>query len=186
VRAGAIHPNPRETHWEPCYHVLHLSVDVTKQRELCIRVETRVWRDKDKCFVKYVQGDGSDFLQVRIPLKTWASPISSSHPSTSPVPVIAVPSSPDMNAPIMTPDVFAAARRKLIVHFFRVGTISRFQAAINAEVWEEGDDAFDGQERWARVFERAENSGKLDSLWEAVAAEDQTLAGQSNPFKTNP
>ncbi len=84
----------------------------------------------------------------------------------------------------MTPDAFAAARRKLIVHFFRLGTIARFQAAINAEVWEESDDSFDGQERWARVFERAESAGKLRSLWEAIAAEDQSLAGQSNPFKT--
>ena len=69
----------------------------------------------------------------------------------------------------MTPDAFSAAKRKLIVHFFRVGTLSRFQAAINAGVWEEGDDAFDGQERWARVFERAEKNDKLGSLWEAVA-----------------
>jgi len=149
-------------------------------------VETRVWRDKDKCFAKYVQGDGSDFHEERIPLKSWTPPVASSRPSTSAEPVIAVPSSPDMNTPIMTPDAFVAARRKLIVHFFRVGTISRFQAAINAGVWEEGDDAFDGQERWARVFERAEKSGKLGSLWEAVAAADQTLTGQSNPFKTNP
>lgn len=95
-------------------------------------------------------------------------------------------SEPDMNAQVTAPEDFAAARRKLIVHFFRVGTIARCQAAINAGVWEEGDDAFDGQERWARVFERAENSGKLGSLWESIAAEDQTLTGQSNPFQENP
>jgi 3',5'-cyclic AMP phosphodiesterase CpdA len=183
VRAGAIHPNPRETRWEPCYHVLRLSVDTTGQRCLHARVETRVWRDKDKCFAKYVQGDGSDFYEERIPLKAWTPPEASSQPSSSTVPVTAVPS-PDMNARVMTPDEFAAARRKLIVHFFRVGTISRFQAAINAGVWEEGDDAFDGQERWARVFSRAENSGKLGSLWESVAAEDDTLIGQHNPFTT--
>lgn len=186
VRAGAIHPNRRETRWEPCYHVLRLSVDATHKRELCVQVETRVWRDKEKCFAKYVQGDGSDFHEERIPLKTWTPPVASSRPSTPAEPMIAVPSSPDMNSPIMTPDTIAAARRKLIVHFFRIGTISRFQAAIKAGVWEDGDDAFDGQERWARVFERAEKSGKLGSLWEAVAAEDQTLTGQSNPFKTIP
>jgi hypothetical protein len=84
----------------------------------------------------------------------------------------------------MTPEAFTAARRKLIVHFFRLGTIARFQVAINAEVWEEIDDAFDGQERWARVFDRAERAGKLRSLWEAIAAEDQSLTGQDNPFKT--
>ena len=185
VRAGAIHPNRREARWEPCYHVLRLSVDTTKQRELCVRVETRVWRDKDKCFSKYVQGDGSDIHEERIPLKTWAPPIASPQPSNSVEPAIAVASSHDLKALVMTPESIAAARRKLIVHFFRIGTLSRFQAAINAGVWDESDDAFDGQERWARVFDRAEKSGKLGSLWKAVAAEDQTLSDQNNPFETN-
>lgn len=185
VRAGAIHPNSREAWWEPCYHVLKLSVETMNQRELCVRVETRVWRNKDKCFARYVQGNGLDFHEDRIPLRAWSPPVASTQPSTA-VSIHAVPLSPVINATSMTPDAVTAARRKLIVHFFRVGTISRFQAAINAGVWEEGDDAFDGQERWARVFARAENRGKLDSLWEAIAAEDQTLTGQSNPFKTTP
>ena len=186
VFAGATHPSRRDGPWEPCYHVLRLSVDTTVRRELCVQVETRVWRDKGKCFCKDVQGDGSDFHEERIPLKAWTPPVASSRLSTSAKPVIAVPSSPDMNATIMTPDAFAAARRRLIVQFFRVGTLSRFQAAINAGVWEEGDDAFDGQERWARVFERAEKNEKLGSLWDAIAAEDQTLTGQINPFTTHP
>ena len=85
----------------------------------------------------------------------------------------------------MTPDAFSAARRKLIVHFFRSGTLSRVQAATTAGVWEEGDDAFDGQERWARIFDRAEKADKLGALWNAVAAQDNTLAGQNNPFTKN-
>ena len=182
VRAGAIHPNRREERWEPCYHVLRLSVDTSKGRDLIVQVETRVWRPKDKCFAKYVQGDGSDFHTERIPLKAWTQPAAAPHISTSASPPIPVSSPVEMNDLTMTRDVFAAARRKLIVHFFRVGTLSRFQAAINAGVWEEGDDAFDGQERWARVFERAEKNEKLKALWDAVAKEDQTLAGQINPF----
>ncbi len=78
----------------------------------------------------------------------------------------------------MTPDVFSAARRKLIVHFFRVGALSRIEAATAAGVWEESDDAFDGQERWARVFDRAEKNNKLEALWDAIAKEDQTLTGR--------
>jgi predicted MPP superfamily phosphohydrolase len=183
VRAGAIHPNHREARWEPCYHVLRLSVDTAKQRELCVRVETRVWQDKDKCFAKF-QHDGSDYHEEHIPLKSWSPTLNSSQPLTSSEPAIAVLSAPDKDAQIMTPDAFTAARRKLIVHFFRLGTIARFQAAINAGVWEEIDDALDGQERWARVFDRAEKAGKLRSLWEAIAAEDQSLTGQDNPFKT--
>jgi predicted phosphodiesterase len=185
VRAGAIHPNRREDRWEPCYHVLRLSVDTSNGRDLVVQVETRVWRSKDKCFARFVQGDGSDFHTEIIPLKGRPQPPTPSEYSASAMPEIAVSSPPEMKARTMTPDEFAAARRKLIVHFFRIGTLSRFQAAINASVWEEGDDAFDGQERWARVFDRAEKVGKLGVLWETVAAEDQTLAGQINPFTNN-
>ena len=82
----------------------------------------------------------------------------------------------------LTNDAFAAARRRLIVHFFRLGTIARYNVVIDAGVWEDSDDALEGQARWARVFERAEKAGKFNSLWDAVAANDETLAGQPNPF----
>ena len=182
VFAGATHPSRREGPWEPCYHVLRLSVDTTVRRELCVQVETRVWREKDQRFCKNVQGDSADFHEERIPLKAWTRPAAVPQLSTSANPPAPVSSPAEMNVPTMTPDVSAAARRKLIVHFFRVGTLLRVQAAISAGVWEEGDDAFDGQERWARVFERAEKAARLGALWDAVAREDQTLAGQINPF----
>ena len=83
---------------------------------------------------------------------------------------------------ILNKDAFAAARRKLIVHFFRLGTLSRYQAVLDAGVWDESDDALAGQARWARVFERAEKTDKLAALWTAVAAKDETLAEQANPF----
>lgn len=186
VRAGAIHPNRREDQWEPCYHMLQLSVDTSTTRELVIRVETRVWRDRDKRFTKYVQGNGSDFHTERISLCAWTPPAATPHFSASSKPAVPVSLPTVKNAPTMTPDSFAAARRKLIVHFFRGGTLSRLQAASSAGVWDEGDDAFDGQERWARVFGRAEKNAKLGALWDAVAAQDTTLAGQINPFKENP
>jgi len=186
VRAGALHPNPREQRWEPCYHVLRLSVETSNARELVVQVETRVWRPKDKCFAKHTQADGTDFHTERIPLKSWTGAVSASPISASENPLVSVTLTKEMSARAMTPDEFAAARRKLIVHFFRIGTLSRFQSAINAGVWEEGDDAFDGQERWARVFERAEKYEKLEALWDAVAKEDETLSGQINPFAKTP
>ncbi len=183
--AGAVHPNRREEQPESCYHVLQLSVDNTTRRELRVRVETRVWREKEKSFNKYVQEKGSDYHEERIPLQAWTRPVA--------VPTAAaldgrdtVSTTVGAKSSTMTPDAFIAARRKLIVHFFRIGTLSRFQAAIDAEVWEEGDDALDGQARWARVFERAEKSSKLGALWEAVAAKDHTLTGQPNPFSSDP
>lgn len=182
VFAGATHPSRQEGPWEPCYHVLRLSIDSTKGRDLCVQVETRIWKDKEQCFCPEAQTNGSHWLEERIPLRAWSQTVSAPEISTSenaPNPVL---SSAEMSDPTMTPPEYSAARRKLIVHFFRVGTLSRFQAAIKAGVWEESDDTLDGQERWARVFERAEKNGKLQALWDAVAQEDPTLTGQINPF----
>lgn len=186
VFAGAVHPNRRESRWEPCYHVLRLSVSTAAKRELTASVETRVWRDKDKCFGPYVQPDGLTRYEERIELPSWVhpatavSPISHS-PTKEPLPL----SSPGITvAATLINDTFTAARRKLIVHFFRLGTIARYRVVIDAGVWEESDDALDGQARWARVFERAEKAGKFAALWDAVAANDETLTGQPNPFST--
>lgn len=181
IRAGAIHPNRREENWVPCYHVFRLSVDTSDQRSLVVEVETRVWH-KDKCFTKYVQADGTDFHREVIPLK-GPSPLPAEFPEilASATKETVVCSCPEMKTE-MTPDEFSAARRRLVVHFFRLGTLARFQAAIDAGVWEEGDDAFDGQERWARVFARASEFKKLGNLWDAVAAQDSTLADLDNPF----
>jgi 3',5'-cyclic AMP phosphodiesterase CpdA len=182
VFAGATHPSRCEGPWEPCYHVLRLSVDTTVSRELIVGVETRVWREKDQCFCHENRGDSAVSHEERLPLKAWVRPVAGTGLLSSTNPLTPVSSTEVMNVTTMTPDVFAASRRKLIVHFFRVGLLPRFKATIKAGVWEEGDDAFDGQERWARVFERAEKNGKLELLWDAVAQEDKTLAGQINPF----
>lgn len=182
VYAGAVHPSRLESPCEQCYHVLRLCMDTTTKRELIVRVETRIWLDKDKCFGKHVQTNGSDYHEERIVLPSLTRPIAAPKISCSTSVLSPLLSVPAMNVTVLTPEAFAAARRKLIVHFFRIGTLSRYEAVIDAKVWEEGDDAFDGQARWARVFDRAEKTCKLGSLWDAVAAKDQTLAGQPNPF----
>jgi hypothetical protein len=184
VFAGAVHPNPRERRWEPCYHVLTLSIETNGKRNLLARVETRVWRDRDKCFGPYVQENKTPYLEERIELSDWKF----EHP---PKPAILVLNTTDSTvsspkeviaASTLTGDAFAAARRRLIVHFYRLGIISRHEVAIEAGAWEESDDALTGQARWSRVFERAEKLQKLGALWAAVAARDNTLAGQHNPF----
>jgi hypothetical protein len=183
VFAGAVHPNRRETKWEPCYHVLRLSLPTGSQR-LLASVETRVWRVQDKYFVPYPAKDGT-------PHQTESIPLPSREPSASQGSTIFQTQKADIPvssasgkavAPTPTNELMAAAKRRLIVHFFRLGAISKYTAVVSAGVWEEGDDALDGQARWARVFDRAEKAGKLGALWDAIAAQDETLIGQPNPF----
>ena len=154
---------------------------------LVVRVETRVWRDKDKCFGPHVQPNGISYYEARIDLAAWTSATASIPPIVdskgTETSVSSLLGAPVTSTP--TNDTFAAARRKLIVHFFRLGTIARYEAVIEAGVWEEGDDAFDGQARWARVFDRAEKTNKFDALWHSVTEKDETLTQQPNPFKSN-
>jgi predicted phosphodiesterase len=184
IFAGAVHPNPRESHWEPCYHVLRLSVNAGAKRVLIASVETRVWRDKDKCFAPQPLPDGKSRYEESIELPSLARPVADpapiSHSQREKTSVLS-PVAKTVTT-TLTNDAFAAARRKLIVHFFRLGTLSRYKVVIDAGVWDESDDAFDGQERWARVFDRAEKNDKLGVLWNAVAKNDDTLTGQPNPF----
>ncbi len=183
VFAGAVHPARRENRWEPCYHILRLSVSTAAKRELMASVETRVWLDKEKRFGPYVLTEGESRIEHRIALLPWVRPSVSPTGSQTKASESMVASS-DVKAAsaTVTPDAFAAARRKLIVHFFRLGTISRYRVVMDTGVWEDTDDAFDGEARWTRVFDRAEKAGKFPDLWEAVAANDETLVGQPNPF----
>jgi predicted phosphodiesterase len=188
VFAGAVHPSRREaSRWEPCYHVLRLSVSAKPKRVLSVSVETRAWRPKDKRFGPYVQSDGSPRHEAQIELPALPRPGTSAQPiSHSPQgesSLILSASGKAMTA-MLNNDAFTAARRKLIVHFFRLGTIARYEAVIDAGVWDESDDALDGQARWARVFDRAERAAKFPLLWKAVAARDDTLKDQPNPFDT--
>lgn len=187
VIAGAVHPNRRDGRWEPCYHVLRLSVSTTTNRELVACVETRVWQDNNKRFGPHTQPNGLHYHEEHIKLPAWVRPTASvpaiSHSSTGRPSISSSPRVKVMTS-IPTKDTLAAARRKLIVHFFRLGTLARYKAVLDAGVWDDSDDAFDGQARWARVFERAEKAGKFATLWDAVAAKDDTLIGQTNPFTT--
>jgi len=182
IFAGAIHPNRRESRWQPCYHVIRLSIDLSNGRDLIIQVETRDWANNEKCFVRHVYPNDANVYTDCIRLSPWRKPIEKGGSQFNPNRDNATVSSSTMNASITTADAFAAARRKLIVHFFRIGTLSRFEAAFDAGVWDDSDDALDGQARWARVFDRAEKDNKLGALWDAVAKKDSTLSGQINPF----
>lgn len=183
IFAGAVHPARREPLWEPCYHVLRLAIETTGKRQLIASLETRVWRDRDKCFGPSTDAAGSRVSEFRIQLPPRTMPVAApANSSSTAVESKILSNSEKPVAATPTNDALIAARRKLIVHFFRLGTIDRYKVVMDAGVWEEGDDAFDGQARWARVFERAERANKFQAMWTAIALKDETLSGQPNPF----
>lgn len=177
VCAGAVHPSRGEANWNPGYNVIRLSADQEAQ-QLLVQVETRIWDKVEFCFALSPYGNSS-FYEYRTPL-----------PAQNPTPaaetMVAPPASVVLTEGTMPEIVndaqFAAARRKLIIHFLRLGPVSRLGIAISAGVFEDTDDELEGQARWARVFERAETSKKLHKLWALVAEQDESLQGVQNPF----
>ncbi len=187
VCAGAVHPSRGEREWNPGYNVIRLSVEHGAARSLLTEVEARVWHKTRFIFCNSPYSNASKCFQHRQSLPALgiatASDLGEGPPKLlsrlSPMTVTESPE-PAQDA------AFAAARRKLIIHFFRLGPIGRYEAVKAAGVWEDSDARFEGQTLWARVFDRATVGNKLASLWEAVATEDKTLIGQSNPFWTQP
>lgn len=182
VMAGAVHPNRRDQKWEPTYHAIWLSVRQTdSSRDLVIRVESRVWLQKDLRFGPVAEASGALHVEHVIPLAAWTRPSPNPPQASTVLPLSPVPvTSPSPSS--ISAEAYTSARRRLIVHFFRLGMVSRYETVITAGVWQDSDDAFDGQAKWARVFDRAEKEQKFPALWEAVAKKDETLAAQPNPF----
>src|SRR5207244_2086011 len=78
------------------------------------------------------------------------------------------------------------AQRELLVHFFQLRTPQRYEAAFNAGLLRDGDDALDPQVMWAEVFRRAVEENKLADFWTAVAAHTPIMRQNPNPFAKAP
>jgi predicted phosphodiesterase len=180
VCAGAIHPNRRENFWQPTYNVIRLSIVNGDNRILQISVETRVWKPVDKCFRKHSYFDHSDHHVEKIELPTFRKINSTAQTAKEKNEEVVIKD--EQKELSMSVETYTVAMRKLKVYFFRLGPLPRYETAVDAGVWSDEDDSYEGQERWARVFERAEKLGKLNAFWKAVAAKHIELASEENPF----
>jgi DNA repair exonuclease SbcCD nuclease subunit len=185
VCAGAVHPSRGEREWNPGYNVIRLSIEQRSQRTLITQVETRVWHKTEFIFHNSPASNGTKFIEHRQILPALAI-------AQKPLVHDTAPGSLSGSIPTTVTDqsdntltaTFAAARRKLIIHFFDLGPLGRYEAAMTAGVWDNSDENLQGQALWARVFERAETMNKLAALWDAVAAKDETMSETTNPFTT--
>lgn len=180
VFAGAVHPNSREANYLPCYHILRLSMETSNSsRELVVEVETRVWMSKEKCFGPYAHKDGKLTVTHKLLMTKWER---TSDGSGIGAPAVSG-KAPSPSAAAKALDEFVAAKRKLVVHFFRISMIQRFQIANDLQILKPEDEDLQGHARWARVFDRAESNKKLHEFWERVSKIDPDLVGTTNPFK---
>jgi len=185
VCAGAVHPSRGEASWQPSYNVIRLSIESTpEKRALVIEVETRNWHKTDRTFVA---APWSGFPSGRFTHRQDLTLVRIAQSQKIHDNNVATPAAPELlpvpeQQPIPNDVAFASGRRKLIVHFFRLGIIPRYEIVRLVGIYEESDEALEGQARWARMFERAEQNQKLPALWTAIANRDDSLVGVPNPF----
>ena len=186
VCAGAVHPSRGEANWQPSYNVIRLSVETNQQRRnLLIKVETRNWHKTGRAFVAAPwPGFASGHYEHRQDLPPVRIAESRTIPNTTAETPTITETATVPEEPLAAADdlAFASGRRKLIVHFFRLGIITRYEVVMSVGLYDESDEALEGQARWARIFERAEEKKQFPALWTAVASRDIELVGVPNPF----
>lgn len=183
VCAGAVHPSRGERDWNPGYNVIRISIENSPERTLITQVETRLWHKTAFTFHEFRTPEGEKFFEHRqtlpavaiakTPLLYDTEPVQLS--SSTPIAVTDKPSAEQTAT-------FAAAKRRLTIHFFGLGPIDRYEAVMAAGLWDDSDENLQGQALWGKVFERAEENEKLGALWDAVAKKDSTITDQINPF----
>ncbi len=183
VCAGAVHPSRGEREWNPGYNVIRISIKGGTERTLVTQVETRVWHKTAFTFHESRTPEGAKVYEHLQTLPTVSIAKKPPVHDTAPVPLSnPTPTTATDKLSAEQAATFAAAKRRLTIHFFGLGPIGRLETVMAAGLWDKSDESLQGQALWARLFERAEKDEKLEALWDAVAKEDQTLAVQLNPF----
>lgn len=182
VCAGAVHPTRGESEWNPGYNIVRVAIEMEPSRTLVTRVETRTWHKTKFEFVATPLGDQTNEYVHRqaLPKAAGAKPAGEAN-------LIALAQTETQRQNVKQEAsnedaAFDAAMRRLILHFFQLGILDRLKCALEAGVWDEGDDSFEGQAKWARVFHRAQQTNHLLELWNAVAKRNPNLAQLPNPF----
>ena len=182
VCAGAVHPTRGESEWNPGYNIVRVAIETEPSRTLVTRVETRTWHKTEFEFVAAPHGNQTNEIVHRQPLPKLvrANPAGAANVI---LPAQTETQSENVKEEAPNEDAaFDAAMRRLILHFFQLGPLDRLKSAMEAGVWDDEDDSFEGQSKWARVFHRAQQTNRLVELWNAVTNRNSNLADLSNPF----
>lgn len=182
ICAGAVHPTRGENEWNPGYNIVRVAIEAEPCRTLVTRVETRTWHKTEFVFVAAPQANQTNEYVHRQALPQVADAKPAGAANVMPT-VLPKPQSPNVKEEAPNEDAaFGAAMRRLILHFFQLGILDRLKCAVEAGVWDDEDDSFEGQAKWARVFHRAQQTNHLVELWNAVAKRNPNLAHMPNPF----
>ena len=185
--AGAVQPPRRDPGWLPTYHIIQLEIIGTNgNRKLSIVIHTREYDSNNYCFRPRRNEDDQPFEKTEIAIPAWTSPVDEGMiPSVSKEARSAkTGGSSDASVTDVSASAEEAAKRELLVHFFRLGAPLRYTTAYEAGLLRDGDDGLPPQTMWAEVFRRAAAEHALEKFWDVVAARAPALKEKGNPFKT--
>lgn len=158
LSAGAMHPDRRETEFEPGYNLITLSVNgVDTDRNLEITVYARVWQDRPPEF-RYKTDKGQDFFKHSIKLDPWKRA-----PQEPALPEILVPAERDNDSTATGSDPMDSLR-DISIRFFKLSLSQKAAIAGKLDLLKAEDENEPDFERFRRAFIRAREQGIVDKL----------------------
>lgn len=185
--AGAVQPSRRDPgDWKPTYHIIQLAIEHDGlKRTLLIRVFTREYTKIAPIRFKASRTAEEEIFsehRLALPDSALAPEPAISGSTTVPAEIELEAHMPPHSNESSPPTSNEIATRQLLVNFFRLPTPERYEAASQAGLLRDGDDALDPQVMWAEIFKRAASESKLEAFWAAVAEHSSTLNQTQNPF----
>lgn len=173
VVAGATHPDRSEDNWLPRYNALSILVDKSEGvRKMEVRVYPRVWRDDQKFGPDYNScGDnGNAFTKSTFVLPEWSAP-AVQHAAE---PQLTETSNEELRA--------VKPEKQLVHKFLALPFPKQMEIMVSLSLLEENDHELRKYELFRHIIRRAQETSKLEALWNKVeTASDGNQTGH-NPF----
>lgn len=158
IRAGAVHPDRRESDWDPGYNWINLSVSrEDSERRLDVEIWVRKWEGAR--FIAVPNDDQKNPWLVRHTLPNWSAPnppAASEAPTTAPG-TMSAPAEPEPARPPVTSRIVASKLFRLSEHVQR-------QVIVALSLDRDGDQALKDYEFVLAAVSRAKESGQLSEL----------------------
>jgi hypothetical protein len=164
LTAGAVHPERSDSGWLPRYNYLSISVEGRgKDRVMSVDLYARAWHHPDRQFTREQGIQDGNSRNYKLKLPAWSPQmISEQHNidgrSDSPPNQASDNLKSDMNL----------NKKKLLFKFIGLPHHTKVAIMRKFELWEESDQHKPDTDIFVACFERANQKGVLDAVWNEV------------------
>jgi len=178
--AGALHPDRKESGWEPRYNFLKCGIGKEgTDRIFKVDVLSRVWSETETAFVADRDKGGNEVRHYAFITQPWEGPesptsetVASAPPKTTTAKVTTAKAK----------DLQMDPTRRLAYRFLTLPYSKKVEVALKLGLLKDEDRGAEDSDLYRRFFHRAKTDNLLADLWKAV--ESQYADGQpdANPF----